>query len=166
MSGTKNGLVHPGARSALTSVLLLLRLVPAREVCKRIIKQETTTDDVLILTTLSRMLEIRMRNSVRVWARRRGEESGKVSARVLVEVPVAGGTPGRTQVVLQGSRRVTQLQVTKLSLHCIVNITTMKAPFVGDNSDKFASTVHWMISFLQHRIQFQRFDSTAIFQPF
>ena len=39
------------------------------------------------------------------------EESGKVSARVLVEVPVAGGTPGRTQVVLQGSRRVTQLQV-------------------------------------------------------
>ena len=119
MSGTKNGLVHPGARSALTSVLLFLRLVPAREVCKRIIKQETTTDDVLILTTLSRMLEIRMRNSVRVWARRRGveEESGKVSARVLVEVPVAGGTPGRTQVVLQGSRRVTQLQV--INCHCI-----------------------------------------------
>ena len=120
MSGTKNGLVHPGARSALTSVLLFLRLVPAREVCKRIIK-ETTTDDVLILTTLSRMLEIRMRNSVRVWARRRGveEESGKVSARVLVEVPVAGGTPGRTQVVLQGSRRVTQLQV--INCPCIAS---------------------------------------------
>ena len=45
------------------------------------------------------------------------EESGKVSARVLVEVPVAGGTPGRTQVVLQGSRRVTQLQV--INCHCI-----------------------------------------------
>ena len=118
MSGTKNGLVHPGARSALTSVLLFLRLVPAREVCKRIIK-ETTTDDVLILTTLSRMLEIRMRNSVRVWARRREEESGKVSARVLVEVPVAGGTPGRTQVVLQGSRRVTQLQV--INCPCIAS---------------------------------------------
>ena len=119
MSGTKNGLVHPGARSALTSELLFLRLVPAREVCKRIIKQETTTDDVLILTTLSRILEIRMRNSVRVWARRREEESGKVSARVLVEVPVAGGTPGRTQVVLQGSRRVTQLQV--INCHCIAS---------------------------------------------
>ena len=118
MSGTKNGLVHSGARSALTSVLLFLRLVPAREVCKRIIK-ETTTDDVLILTTLSRILEIRMRNSVRVWARRREEESGKVSARVLVEVPVAGGTPGRTQVVLQGSRRVTQLQV--INCHCIAS---------------------------------------------
>ena len=47
------------------------------------------------------------------------EESGKVSARVLVEVPVAGGTPGRTQVVLQGSRRVTQLQV--INCHCIAS---------------------------------------------
>ena len=122
MSGTKNGLVHPGARSALTSVLLLLRLVPAREVCKRIIKQETTTDDVYVdLDDPVKDAGDKDEEQCPRMGKKKGgeEESGKVSARVLVEVPVAGGTPGRTQVVLQGSRRVTQLQV--INCPCIAS---------------------------------------------
>ena len=55
------------------------------------------------------------------------KESGKVTWRALVEVSVAGGTPTRTQVVLQGSRRVTQLQV-RDGIYCmqiLINITSM-----------------------------------------
>ena len=118
MSGKKNGLVHPGARSALTSELLFLRLVPAREVRKRIVKQETTTDDVYVdLDDPVKDAGDKDEEQCPRMGKKKGEESGKVSARVLVEVPVAGGTPGRTQVVLQGSRRVTQLQV--INCHCI-----------------------------------------------
>ena len=54
-------------------------------------------------------LGLKTRKSVRgVWAQR---GSGKVTWRAVLELPVGGGTPSWTQVVLQRSRRVTQLQV-------------------------------------------------------